>query len=685
MKKSEILEFLRKYNVLLIALFLLFVTVVVLQVNYNKNHMHDYTVDEYFTITTIHPKLTPDKTIHRALNGPRMFTYLFYPGAIVGMINHMGGNIYEDGWKYPGHNYFVNNYRTSSSGLKYNMEDPNFRYFHYYLKLQGILFMFLSFIPIVFLLWKNKSYVAMFMVSTLIGINFLALDERSLFYIEPMLISMMNVLIWLYFFIAAKKKVSWFWIVFSPFLFALTISLKFSALFFIVLIMVLLVSKFKTLEKRLVASLLLILFSLFFFCLINWNIFHSKEVFNAVVHDYFSNFYQYATGNKGQVVENFKMYNLTKMVKEIFYSLGGLVFALPIILFFGLKWTPRKSLWNWVGFIGVMLLSIGLIVKQQVYIDRNILPFLTALVLITGVMLDQIVAHIREQSNFKKKLKPTYLYVLIGVFVFLPMWGHSKNYLKRIFPSAKANITKVIQGMKGKETRRLVTIDYPNLDDQQGYLAKMEGAPAVPTNGKNFQEFLKSSVRNFRTEDVVVVSEINNNKQLTTYVLPRLFNTNIQYDKYFVFHNTPKKSPEYQRIQASFNSVGTLSLLKDSVPIREDLILREIKMEKGNKMYFKFDFLAVKNKDWNGCRLYFHGKAYDEDVPKLPEDRVEYGFEGWDFTIDEKNSFRYGTSMYVVHEFTPMLKRYKEFSFGIFRGCTKSEEFNIHNVTLANP
>ena len=114
MKNNNLFLLLVKYKLFLIAMVLLFFTVVILQVNYNKNNMHNYSVDEYFTITTIHPKLTPDKIVHRALNGPRMFTYLFYPGAMVGMINHMGGNISEDGWKYPGHNYFVNNYKTAS-------------------------------------------------------------------------------------------------------------------------------------------------------------------------------------------------------------------------------------------------------------------------------------------------------------------------------------------------------------------------------------------------------------------------------------------------------------------------------------------------------------------------------------------------------------------------------------------
>jgi len=58
MKNNDLYIFLAKYKLLVIALVLLFFTVVVLQVNYNKNHMHDFHVDEYYTISTIHPKLT---------------------------------------------------------------------------------------------------------------------------------------------------------------------------------------------------------------------------------------------------------------------------------------------------------------------------------------------------------------------------------------------------------------------------------------------------------------------------------------------------------------------------------------------------------------------------------------------------------------------------------------------------
>jgi hypothetical protein len=488
-------------------------------------------------------------------------------------------------------------------------------------------------------------------------------------------------LTWLYFFISDKKVISWFWIIFSSFLFALTISLKFSALFIITLIAVMLVSKFKTLEKRLIASVLLILFSIGFFCLINWNIFYSKEVFNIALHDYFSNFWQYATGNKGVVVEHFKLFNLKRVVGELYSSLGGLVFLFPIILFFGLKWSSRKSALTWLGFTGIILLSIAAIVKQQVYIDRNILPFLTALVLITGVMLDKIVKHILN-SNFNKVVKPSYLYVIITALIFLPIWGHSKNYIKTIYPNAKDNIARVIDRIPDKENRRLITIDFKPEQNNNDFSSEKEFSSAIYTNGKNFKSFLRNSIEQFQLDDVVIVSEVKNNKQLTTYVLPGIFNTNMQYDKYFVFYNDINKNEAFKELNNSFNSKSTQSLFEDTIAIREDLILREIKVDKQNRIYFKFDFLATKDNDWRECRFYFHGKAYDDDIEKLPVDRIEYGFEGWDFTVTDENTIRYGNSMYLFQDFEPSLIKYKEFSFGIFRGCTKSKEFKVKNVNL---
>ncbi len=682
MKNTSIYQWIKTYKLLLIALVLLFITVVIIQVNYNQNHMHDTHVDEYFTISTIHPSITPDKTAHRALNGPRMFTYMFYPGALVGMINHMGGNLYEDGWKYPGHNYFVQNYKTSSSAIKNNVKDPNLRYFHYYLKLQAIFFMFLSFIPLVFLLWKRQHFIAMFMVASLVGINLLLLEERSVFYIEPLMVSMMNILIWLYLVVMNKKEIGWFWIVFSAFLFALTISLKFSSLFMLVLIAGLIVSKAPSLEKRITSGIFLILCSCCFFYLINLNIFSSKEVFNAALHDYFSNFWQYATGNNAIVVDNYKLSNLKKMVREVFNSLGGLVFVLPIILFYGLRYTPRKLALKWLALIVTVFISVGLIVKQQVYMDRNILPFLTALVLITGLMLDQIFKQYYKDKTKRKKMKPVYFYGILALLVLLPIVGLSKDYFRTVFPNSGNNISREIDAITAKEQRRLMLIDYDVEDNFRTFAAVKELESAALTNGKNFKSFLKTNIENFQSDDVVIVTELGNNKQLTNYLLPKIFNTNKQYGPYFIFYNDAGLNSDFKKIEAAFVNPKTVTLTTDSLVIRPDLVLRDIKLEAGKKLYFKFDYLSANTKDWYGCRFYFHGVPHEEDIALLPEDRIEHGFEGWDFTITEKNTVRYGNAMYVVHEFQPALKKYEEFTFGIFRGCTKSEEIQVKDVII---
>ncbi|MCL6274288.1 hypothetical protein M3P19_09720 [Muricauda sp. 2012CJ35-5] len=680
--KQEVLNFFEKYKLFLIGVGLAFLSIVVLQVNYNKNHMHDYTVDEYFTISTIHPNMTPDKTVHRALNGPRLFTYMFYPGAMVGMIGHMGGNIYVDGWKYPGHNYFIKNYKLSGSSLKTNMEDPNLRYFHYYLKLQAIILLFLSLVPVLYLLWKKNLIVGMFMVSILIGINLLSLEERSLFYIEPLLMVMMNVLTWLYLFFADKKQISWFWMILASFLFALTISLKFSALFVIILLIALIISKETNLEMKLRTTILLIFSSIAFFCLINWHLFHSKEVFNNIVHDYFSNFWQYATGNKGVVIENFKLYNLKRITGEVFYSLGGLVYALPILLYFGLKFTPKKAFLHWFFFIAIVLLSIGFIVKQQVYIDRNILPFLTPLVIVYGVMTDRVIHRINKNNKPNPKTTAIYSYVLVALMIFLPILGYSKNYFKKVFPSERSNISRIIEQIPNKQNKRLISIDYDSAAFQYEFPTFQTMETTIPTNGKNFNSFKVNSIGQFKTPDVVVISEKGNNKQLTTYLLPAIFNTNFQFGEHFVFYNDAEKNLMFKKLSEELNSRQITPLLKDSISIREDLVLQEINIVDGNKIYLKLDYLDTKLMDWDGCRFYFHGKAHKPDVSKLPAERVQYGFEGWDFTITENNSFHYGSSLFVYQDFNPTLMKYEKFSFGIFRGCTKSKEFSIENVII---
>ncbi|MDC6350600.1 hypothetical protein PP178_03475 [Zeaxanthinibacter sp. PT1] len=685
MTDRPFLNFISKKFTLILALGLLFLTTVLFQLNYNKNHIDNFTVDEYFTISTVHPKYTPENTVYRALNGPRLFTYLFYPGALVGMIGHMGGNIYVESWDYPGYNYLVENYQTRSSQLAANMQDPNLRYFHHYLKMQAVIFMFITFIPLVIYLWRKKYTTAMFMVVTLVGINTLFLEQRSVFYIEPLLLSMINLLLWYYLYIRENPRPSWFIISLGGLLFALTISLKFSCLFILLLITIQMVLQFKGLEKRLKSLITLLLTSLLFFGLINWDLFAGKEVFGKIIHDYFSNFWQYATGNKGVIVENYKLYNLRGVYRELIPSLGGLLFLFPAICFFGLKWADKKERFTWGALLLVFLLTVWAIVKQRVYIDRNILPFLPFLVMLTGVFIDIIRNHIRQTNWYRENNGGKWVIGIFFLVLLLPIFLFSNNMFTKIFPSSKENIMEAVRSVKQSDRQRLVLIDVEADKEELGY-SKMLQLPSFPeTNGFNLTTELNKVYDTLRSDDVILVTEMGNNKQLTTYGLPKTFNRNKQFGKYFVFYNNPEENKQYKAFLELYDNQSSAIHFSGSKLIREDLVLTEVittPFENEARIYLRFRYKGGQVENLFGCRMFFHAFPLESEKEQLPPERIEHGFDGWDFTFSKENTFQYGNEVFIYQDFNPTLSSYEKMVMGIFRGCGKSEPFQVDNVKL---
>ncbi len=685
METKSLLSYLSYYRLLLIALLLLFITTVVVQLNYNKNHMKDFTVDEYYTITTVHPDYDPSNTVHRALNGPRLFTYLFYPGALVGMIGHMGGNIYVEGWDYPGHNYIVENYKLPSSQAAQNLEDPNLRYFRYYLKFQAIILFFLTMIPLLFYLWKRKNFVAMFMFSTLVGINFLALEERSLFYIEPLLLSMMNLLLWLYLYLFDKKKLNVFWILLSALVIGISLSLKFSSLFFIVLLAVLIVFKAKDLEKRIQNLLLLSLFSVLVFCLVNWNMFYSKEVFNNMVHDYFSNFWQYATGARKEVVQNFRVDNLKGIMSELFTSFGGILFLLPVIVVYGFIKLNNKEKIKWGGVLLVLLISISLIVGQRVYMDRNILPFLPALVLVSGIMIDEIIRHLDSTGQINSRNAKRSTHIILIAILILPIIIFKNDYFKTLIPRAKTNIESNITRIQDKENRRLLGIDY-NIGATGSLFASAENLASFPeTYGYKLKDEATKYSKNLLTSDIVVLREVKNNKQLATYILPNLFNSNEQFGNYFLYYNDLNKDKTFMNLKSELEKPNSPNLILQPMSIREDLVLEEVRLKRsaqGYRVYLKLQLGDLLYGNLEGCRFYIHTRPFESDLNDLPKERISHGFEGWGFSVSEKNLVKFGKTAYVFGDFNPVLSYYKSLSLGIFKGCAESDDVFIDNVQL---
>ena len=147
------------------------------------------------------------------------------------------------------------------------------------------------------------------------------------------------------------------------------------------------------------------------------------------------------------------------------------------------------------------------------YIDRNILPFLPSLILVTGVVMDSIFNRLDTRGLFGENRNRIAMYLILIAIVFLPVWIFSKNYFKTVFPSAKSNIERRLASIEDSENRRLLTIDYDPGTASVNYTS-VEELPSFPeTYGTMLKDAAMRTSNEFSTTDVVVLTEIKNNKQ----------------------------------------------------------------------------------------------------------------------------------------------------------------------------
>lgn len=672
------IDFLRKYKLLLLSLFLLFITVVVVQTNYNKNNLKSTHVDESVTLIPI--KYQPGSHSYRALNGSRVFTHLFYPVALVGMIKHMGGNVYTDGDDHTGHMYIQKNFNGYYRQIHKNKEDPNLRYFSYYIKAQVTLFLFASLIPLIFLFWKRKRYATIFLLALLLGINYYLMKERSIYYIEPLLLGIMNILIWLYFYLYQKKKLNLFWILIISFVSVFTVSVKFSSLIFVFLLFLLIPIKSKGIQQTITNILIYIFGSVLFFILINWDpFFYGKKVISKAIHDLTFNIWNYSVGFSSVPPNNYKLFNLWQYIKVFSNSIGWFSYLLPFSLIVIGRLARGKEKYYLLGFVITFLISVYSIVTQRVYILRNAVPFLTAAILITGLTLDLIIdAYIKKREGaFSKKIRIGF-YGLVFLLIVAPLTAYSKNRLHIMFPNAKSNTEKALSNIKLKENRRLVQIDYNSAEkDKYKEAVEFESMPEVARYTiKPYFEKFKSKIR---STDVVVISEVGNNKQLANYLLPKLFNNNKQFSNHHIYYNTAAVKDAVE------NKTNTI-LWKGMDSIRNDLALEKVVFISGNKGkspdYLGFKFKSNIANAIVGCRFYLHGFTYLKDKNSLPKNRIQYGFDNWDYTVKKGDIEYHDGYLYLTTPIKPTLDSYAELRFGIFSGCPKSKRVALKDVSL---
>ncbi|AUP79381.1 hypothetical protein [Flavivirga eckloniae] len=663
--------------ILLVALFLL----VGVRKNYLDNNLTRYHDDEYHTVLLAIKSI---KTGHvdnfRALEGGRWMYRLFYPGALIKMSQKMGGNTAISGWSRVGHKYILENYLNkdiSAHEVKQRLEkDPNLRDFFYYLRLQSILFVFVCMIPLLFYCYKHKYYFALVFLIVFPSLNSQLSNEQGYAYIEPLLLGFISIVISLFLYLFQKRKISSFMMIFIGFVSAFIISVKFSSLFFVLLLCAVpfLNKEDKFSFEVLLKKILTITVSfIVFFILINWYGFFGS--FNEMLHDFVSNFWNYSNGQRleaGNKSTTGLLYNFYRTVTNLRALMGYAIYLVPLIVYFGFKYASKEQRVKYGIILFVLLLSLFGLMKQVEFLERNLVPFYIPFLFLVGSLLSIVFHAFQKKKDFKYLKASYYIGVVIILVLYTPEIYGQKNYL---FPNKISNIHKAIHRVPDLEKRNMgyININKSILDNYSNLQTNISSD--IYFVKANYKEKIMTFTERLSYNDVILVDRrCDNYYQFSNFILPTYYDTNEQYGDYFVFYNKNLKVDNSQ------------TLYKEKVVLANQLVLEQIKIKRLNSKGYELSIILeefsnlelLKNK-----YIYFHAYSYKEDVKFLPSDRIEHGFENFD--LSEFNISKEFGKPVIKKIFMPKLEKYESFRFGLVdikKGKKLLKKLSIERIKL---
>ncbi len=536
-----------KKQFLLVFLFLLSFTFLFgLRVNYNSYHYSNYDADQYHTVHQgLNLLVNGEVENFRVQEGARWIARLSYPYALIKMNTVMGGNVFLDDWDYPGHQYVVKNYVSNYENFNHNLIDINLRDLFQNMKLIYVLLVFLSFLPLLYLFFKKGYYFFVFGLVVLLGINTQLLYEQSIFYVEPALLACINLLIFTFFYYLDKQKMTWKSLVFCSFLLAFSISVKFTALPLIALSAINIFYLDEESKKRFLKFIYLLLGLVGFYLLINFPAFSSLSKFNLFIHDFTSNFWQYAAGSNYEYTVAPGLNYLSLMIRQLEGLLGYALYLLPVVWFFGLYYANKKERILLLSFSAVLLFVIFALTGQRIYMVRNLIPFYPLFLLVFLISLDIIYRGISYPKGilFQKKKKIMVFSLVIAIFWLFGIVNHGQGlqaYKEALIPCSKIGFLEEIdQITKTQKYDKIYSVGFDldffeNTDFVDGII-RVNNAPQN-LNNVNYEEY-QSLFAELSDNSVLMVNRIGNNSQLTNYILPKYFNHNLQYGNYYLFFN----------------------------------------------------------------------------------------------------------------------------------------------------
>jgi len=515
-----------------------FLFLFVLRINVISYYIADYNVDEYHTIHQgLNFLVNGEVENFRVQEGTRWLVRLFYPVALINMNTHMGGNVFLDDWDYPGHNYVVKNFVNDYDTFLSNLTDTNLRDLFYSLRTQYALLVYVSFLPLLWYLFRKKYYISAFGLIILLGVNAELLKEQSIFYVEPALLACVNLIMYMYFRFNASQKITSTAVMAYAVLLGFAISVKFTAvpLMLIPLVQILWINR--EIKKRIFHTALFLGTSFLSYVLINFPAMLSRLQFNRFLHDFTSNFWQYAAGSSAEYTVAAGASHFALILSQLEGLFGFALYAVPIVLLFGLYYGSKEQrrLLFLLTFLTVFVMMSFL--SQRVYIVRNLIPFYSIFTLAFLFSLDILWKHFGDTQKMRIS------YVLVALLSLSGIVRHNDGFVYMstvVFPNARHSaVLAVNELVKKSDTRSIYSVGWKSETYKDiiwgGRVISVSNAPSNLHSG-NYADF-ESDFAGLPNNSIVLVRRVANNNHLSNYVLPKYFYQNKQFGDYYVFYN----------------------------------------------------------------------------------------------------------------------------------------------------
>lgn len=509
---------------------------------YNNYFYGRYHVDEYHTVQQGLYFIAHGAVQNfRVQESVRWLVRLSYPYALLSMNTHMGGNVWIDDWNYPGHQYIVRNLvdNYDPNAIK---NDPNLRDFLQALRVPYILLVAASIFALSYVLLRHRYYVTAFVVPVLFGINRLLIKEQGLFYVEPAMLAAIAVMtaVFVHVLMNQRRFTSWQVVGLSA-LTAFTVSTKFSTAVYALLPILLIWWQPDELRPRLRQLGLFVAALAGSYLLINFPAFTSLASFNQFLHDFSSNFWQYAAGSRDAYTVAPGMPHFRLIMRQFGSLFGPALYAVPALLAFALWRGSRDERRIMISQIVVLALTIASLMGQRVYFERNIIPFYLTLIVLTVLSVDILHRTLWERHSFRRWIMAGYAAFAVAAMagVIIASGGTQKFAFQISLTPRSGFLRNVNEVVEQRKPAAIYAVGFDaEFFEGQSYRDQLKQLPEAPDplHNNNYAAY-EEVFRALPKESAVLAHRRGNNKHVTNYILPKYFTKNRQIGSYYVFFN----------------------------------------------------------------------------------------------------------------------------------------------------